>query len=68
MKCHICNYWTPEQGCAHYEAAEPYKTLVPKIISFVYKDSNNISEINDFKIGICAAIKYLMAKNKILLP
>lgn len=18
MSCHICNYWTPEKGCAHY--------------------------------------------------
>jgi hypothetical protein len=33
MKCHLCIYWTPENGCAHYGPEQVKQIQFPRDIS-----------------------------------
>lgn len=69
MGCHLCIYWTPENGCNHYEGnreIEDMEQLISDIIANEHKKDYRIIETNDFKAGIKSAIRYFK-KEKLLI-
>lgn len=53
MKCHICIYWTPENGCNHYKPA------VTEVVSYSHGFNLRIQETEDFESGVKHTVKYL---------
>lgn len=67
MKCHICNYWTPQRGCDHYnpEGSEKNRDLINKVVAHSHGGNTEIVETPDYRAGINAALNYLSKNKKI---
>jgi hypothetical protein len=62
MPCHLCIYWTPEDGCDHYGPDKKREQLLKDIVAFTHKGRTDIVETRDFRDGAKYAIRYLIEK------
>lgn len=62
MSCHLCNYWTPENGCNHYGPDSTYALILAEIVAATHSGNYLIIETTDFKSGAFEALKYLENK------
>ena len=61
MDCHICTYWTKEEGCAHY-GPDPIYTIANEVVAFAHLGNKDIKETGDFMAGIKYTLLYLQHK------
>lgn len=59
MPCHICTYWTPEDGCDHYGPDRKLDQLMKDIVAFAHNGNTNIIETRDFRDGVKYALRYM---------
>lgn len=61
MHCHICSYYTPQEGCAHY-GPDPLQTIANNIVSFTHNGNDKTIETGDFLAGIKHTLLYIKQK------